>query len=936
MDSATPVQQPDRKSVIPRRKAQDDPCSFISLRREGIKYAQQFSGNQWTDYNLHDPGVTILEQVCYGLTDLSYRTDFSVADLLSDQEGQLDLKQAGLELPEAILPARPCTLADLVAVMLDQMEEAEQIWLEPLPPESAQALKLPPYMGLYSLELQLSDRHNQLCQTNPSYKQRIISKAMRIYSARRSLCEDIARIHILDNNSLQLDASIDLEGEREAHDVLADIYFNTSQWLKGETSSEPQILSYEQQQRSGKSLDEILTGPLTRFTPFTAEAHTRYQHTGSYLGPESQVTHLPEHGSPPAQHAPPRIVKSLATLYSILTGIPGVARIHHLQLLSDEGPAEVTSCTCLAMPECMEAVKVRLTRNGHPLAIRFTDLCIRIEQKQFRHQALRHTRQDVTALYSRPQGHWRSPGRYTSVQNHFPASYKLSVQGVPVAMEQGDKARLLQLRGYLLLFDQLMANYCVNLEGLRELFSVQIHHRQSYHYCILDEGSFRGIRQIYPKTPDEVFQAILANTDHYAERKGRLLDYLLALYGEHLDDAFFRRFNCYDTEQALENRLLEYKSEFIQRIASLTRDRAAGYDYLSDDGHKIPAEWIRNDNRRKRQSDYRRQMDKSGRYRDSDGFPAMPGESGFQQRIALLLGFRDSPNWPVTGAITQYLLNVVPDDEFRQHCTGKKTLLRLRDVYRKRLQDIPAVSLPIPSDVSRISRVLESIAAFKDKLIPESFLRQGIELERYQILSRNDRDDYQVFFRLGDGDDSRWLYIGRGHKKQQLIRFANLCCQLVIQLNRQSEGLYVVEHLLLREQTERPPSERPQPETPHSEISASEKSVSERSVPERSEPEQDHYSFRISVVLPGFTARCANPAFRTEAEQLIQYNCPAHIVPECHWLSFRALCRFESLYLNWLETRQESLWPDETCQQAADRLMHFLHSDPGVDDEVVI
>ena len=31
---------------------------------------QELCGETWTDYNLHDPGVSILEQLCYGLTDL--------------------------------------------------------------------------------------------------------------------------------------------------------------------------------------------------------------------------------------------------------------------------------------------------------------------------------------------------------------------------------------------------------------------------------------------------------------------------------------------------------------------------------------------------------------------------------------------------------------------------------------------------------------------------------------------------------------------------------------------------------------------------------------------------------------------------------------------------------------------------------------------------
>jgi len=58
---------------------------YDALRALGISYIEKYSGNQWTDYNYHDPGVTILEQLCYALTDLGYRTDFSVTDVLQSQ-----------------------------------------------------------------------------------------------------------------------------------------------------------------------------------------------------------------------------------------------------------------------------------------------------------------------------------------------------------------------------------------------------------------------------------------------------------------------------------------------------------------------------------------------------------------------------------------------------------------------------------------------------------------------------------------------------------------------------------------------------------------------------------------------------------------------------------------------------------------------------------
>ena len=55
---------------------------YEELLEEGIEWIQKFSGNLWTDYNFHDPGITFLEQLCFGITDLGYKTNFPISDVL--------------------------------------------------------------------------------------------------------------------------------------------------------------------------------------------------------------------------------------------------------------------------------------------------------------------------------------------------------------------------------------------------------------------------------------------------------------------------------------------------------------------------------------------------------------------------------------------------------------------------------------------------------------------------------------------------------------------------------------------------------------------------------------------------------------------------------------------------------------------------------------
>ena len=52
---------------------------YAFLRQEGIRHLERLAGPLWTDFNAHDPGITILEQLCYALTDLAYRNKLCAA-----------------------------------------------------------------------------------------------------------------------------------------------------------------------------------------------------------------------------------------------------------------------------------------------------------------------------------------------------------------------------------------------------------------------------------------------------------------------------------------------------------------------------------------------------------------------------------------------------------------------------------------------------------------------------------------------------------------------------------------------------------------------------------------------------------------------------------------------------------------------------------------
>ena len=57
----------DIKLISKRNEGFPDWLDFEKLRKEGIEYIAQLSGKIWTDHNIHDPGITILEMLCFKL-----------------------------------------------------------------------------------------------------------------------------------------------------------------------------------------------------------------------------------------------------------------------------------------------------------------------------------------------------------------------------------------------------------------------------------------------------------------------------------------------------------------------------------------------------------------------------------------------------------------------------------------------------------------------------------------------------------------------------------------------------------------------------------------------------------------------------------------------------------------------------------------------------
>jgi hypothetical protein len=202
----------------------------------------------------------------------------------------------------------------------------------------------------------------------------------------------------------------------------------------------------------------------------------------------------------------------------------------------------------------------------------------------------RHKRQFDWTDALMPAAEFRNVSEYYSIQNHFPDAYGLNAYGVPDSASPARKAQAMQLKAYLLFFEQVMVNFLENMQGIPELFSLEAPQTRIRPPQILRNDAIPDVERLYANgvaqmEPDVA--ALLAKFDRYGDRRGRALDYLLGLYGEKLNQSSLRQFQ--ETGVDAEGERIANKIAYLKDIVDLGRNRAGAFDYLAsaDDGGNV-------------------------------------------------------------------------------------------------------------------------------------------------------------------------------------------------------------------------------------------------------------------------------------------------------------------------------------------------------------
>ncbi|MCB0835207.1 MAG: hypothetical protein KDD99_00995, partial [Bacteroidetes bacterium] len=415
--------------------------NFNSLIAEGFSYIQQISGNNWTNLNPSDPGVTILEQVCYALTELGYCSDFPIEDILSEEHRRLEIDNQ-FYLPQDIFTTSPLTINDYRKYLIDGIKEIENALIIPLDK------KISLINGVYQTYILAHQEDDN------SDSDQVCQKAFYYLNKARNIGELFLMPKLLQAQTYMLAGEIEVEDEQHISKLLIEIKKKINHYIFPRVTPS----GYKKLLEEGFSSDKIFNGPLLK------NGWIRDEDFGNL----KDKIHLFE-------------------ITDLISNIKGVENISLLDFITPDKQItdSITARTGeIPVLDILESVKCPEPENGESQSASLKVYCkgrlinseitqrLSLIQNLYQSEELRVTPVEAIQIApSPPEGKFRDINSYYSIQNTFPEIYAVGPNEVHDNAPAHKIAQSRQLKGYLTLFDQVIANQFSQLANIATLFS---------------------------------------------------------------------------------------------------------------------------------------------------------------------------------------------------------------------------------------------------------------------------------------------------------------------------------------------------------------------------------------------------------------------------------------------------------------------------------
>lgn len=708
--ATTPIERP-LPALIARHRG-DDPFAYEALRNRAVASLQALSGAQWTDFNYHDPGITLLDALCFALTEDLFGAQQPLVDLLAAPDGRIHYRRLGLHAAEEILPCRPCTSMDYMRWLLDRVPGALQ----------AHA-RLPDGNGLWCMELEVATAQADSAAAT----------AARAYWAQRNLGEDLATLpSVLQPRWCALQLNVSIAGTRAPEDILAELVARCAEYI----DAAPRRLSLTTRlaaQGGDASLADALDGPRMRQGWIDTDSLERDLESRVYFG----------------------------DLARIALTVDGVLEVSEISLSADgmDGSSGALPrrgdgwVLRLRWPDKQEAmVAWQIKRRGNPIGIVQAALLHRLDdlRRGVDGRAADSAPDVAGSPLTRPEGEYLPPDVYVSLHQQLPHIYRerVDLMGNPV-----NAAETSQFRAYLALLEQWLAHGDAQTHYLRELYTIAPRPSASYAWQVLGDENIPGLDALYTVDREQLRDNVFASADDALERRGRVLDHLLALYGEGCWQGSIRPFGWYFSADAWHLHLFEQKRRMLLRIVTLTRDRHGAIDYS------------------------RRSLGRRG------------NTSALQQRASLLLAFKHHHSRLLMSGMGEAHLGLAAETDSLATTDALPATTQppvLWSPRRRRVVDSMGEGL------ASAARMLALHFPELDlRALPPALLRSAVHAERYRHA-----DAGAVW--LGS-DDKGPCWRLRLRSTRVSAEAAAICLhEFACRLQLECEGMHLVEHVLLR------------------------------------------------------------------------------------------------------------------------------------------
>lgn len=408
--------------TIKRDQIDSDAVNYQKLLEQGMLLAGKYSGEIWTNFNHSDPGVTILQNLCYALTELGYKTELPIADLLTNKYGKIEYHDHFFK-PEKALTTSPVLIKDYKKLILNEFPFVKQIYFQSYQMSGARYW-LQPLIEINTLAYHVNQKAELIDQVDLFLTQYtnmgiIFAPAVNLQSQ-----------EVVFSGKIYIDDQADVEM------TIARLIYAVNNYY----SAFPVYQSYSDLIKKGADPSILFEGPYL---------------SGGYIADEYLSDKVE--------------LISIENISDTILGVDGIAFVESMKFDNQANPSKLTvdrrNAPVMSLDRmCLELTKLRIFKYGK-LVTEFEFDKI----KQYFNQLLSYQKkQDLSKLL--PKGSYSNVSDYYSFQNQFPNAYHLT----NISSNQPSRnAQTLQLKGYLMFFDQLMLDYLAQLSHLPELFSFQ-------------------------------------------------------------------------------------------------------------------------------------------------------------------------------------------------------------------------------------------------------------------------------------------------------------------------------------------------------------------------------------------------------------------------------------------------------------------------------